>query len=137
MQPPRAWDAARDAGAAGAGATPSGTPAASGCASVVGGVVRPPAALRVRAVVPHTGAWRPQAACNMHVRVPASARARMRAVRPLARASARHTHVSPTILQAIVRVLRAPPGVHCACSLLMFPCCPRPLSLSHVCSFHP
>jgi hypothetical protein len=36
MQQPRAGDAARDAGAA-AGAPPSGTLAASGCAAVVGG----------------------------------------------------------------------------------------------------
>jgi hypothetical protein len=80
MQQPRAGAAARDAGATGrdagagapaAGATPSGTPAASGCAAFVGGVVRP-AARRVRVVVPHTGAGR-QAACNMHVRVAAAA----------------------------------------------------------------
>jgi hypothetical protein len=53
MQQPRA----RDAGAAAAArAPPSGAPAASGCAAFAGGVVRPPAARRVRAVVPHTGA---------------------------------------------------------------------------------
>jgi hypothetical protein len=57
MQQPRAGAAARDAAAAAAGrALPSGAPAASGCAAFAGGVVRPPAALRFRAVVPHTGA---------------------------------------------------------------------------------
>jgi len=58
MQQPRAGDAARAsaAGATAAGAPPSGAPAASGCAAFAGGVVRPPAVLRVRAVVPHTGA---------------------------------------------------------------------------------
>jgi hypothetical protein len=76
MQQPRAGAAARDSGAAApaAGAPPSGTPAARGCAAFAGGVVLP-AALRVRAVVPHTGAGR-QAACHMHVRVPAAARVR-------------------------------------------------------------
>ena len=55
MQQPRAGAAVRDAGAAaGVGAPPSGAPAASGCAAFAGGVVRPPAARRVRAVVPHT-----------------------------------------------------------------------------------
>ncbi len=100
MQQPRAGAAARDAGAA-AGAPPSGAPAASGCAAFAGGVVRPPAALRFRAVVPHRRTGRPQAACNMRVRVPAAARACVRAVRPRARASARHTHVSPTILSVL------------------------------------
>jgi len=73
MQQPRAGDAARDAGAAApaAGETPSWTTAASGCAAFVGGVVRSARC----AVVPHRRAGR-QAACNMHVRGPASARAR-------------------------------------------------------------
>ncbi len=122
MQQPLAGDAARNAGVA-AGAPPSGTLAASGCAAVVGGVVRLPAALRVRAVVPNTVAWRPQAACNMHVRVPASVCAPLRAVRPRARASARHTRVSPKILSVLPAGSRhgvcAPglPPISCSLSL--------------------
>ncbi len=91
--------------------------------AVVGGVVRPPAARRVRAVVPHTGACRPQAACNMRVRVPASVRARVRAVRPRARASARHTHISPTILSVLPAgsrrsvCARGRPPISCSLSL--------------------
>jgi len=50
MQQPCAGAAARDAGAAAAGrAPPPGAPAASGCAAFAGGVVRPPAARRIRA----------------------------------------------------------------------------------------
>ena len=86
MQQPRAGDAARDAGAAaGVGAPPSGTTAASGCVAVVGGVVRPPAALRVSAVVPHTdGQGGGQPATCMCMFLPLCARSHV--VRPRTRA---------------------------------------------------
>ncbi len=65
MQQPRAGAAARDAGAAGH-ATPSGTPAASGCAAFAGGVVRPPATLSDRAVIPHRRGGRQAAGGLQH-----------------------------------------------------------------------
>jgi hypothetical protein len=78
-------------------AMPSGTPAASGCAAFVGGVELP-AALRVRTVVPHTGAGR-QAEGKMGVRFPASARC-MRVVRPRARTGVgeAHTHLADAVV---------------------------------------
>jgi hypothetical protein len=125
MQQPRAGAAARDAGTA-AGAPPSGAPAASGCATFAGGVVRPPAARRVRAVVPHTGAQdcrRRPATCIR----PLPARARARGPPPGTDVGEAHTRLADNPLGPArgqqTRCVRAGPAAHRVFSLTHTHCC--------------
>ncbi len=88
MHQPRAGAAARGrAAAARAGATPSWTPAASGCAAFAGGVVLP-AARRARAVVPHS------ARCVRVVRPPGY----VRVVRPRTGVGEAHTRLADVVV---------------------------------------